>query len=77
MTKRTAIITTVVIIALAYLIILVALPALANYLAAYGTSGTGGLYNVPVFGYVVPGVIGVLVVIFIVKQKKEVKDDDG
>jgi len=73
MTKRKGIIITVVVIALAYLIILLAIPALADYLAAYGTSGTGGLYNVPLAGYIAPGVIGALVVVFILRQKKAVK----
>lgn len=77
MTKKTAIITTVVVIAFAYLVILVALPALADYLVAYGTSGTGGLYNVPVFGYVVPGVIGAGVIMAIIIMKKGVKKDGG
>lgn len=76
MTKRKGIIIIVALVALAYLIILLAIPALADYMAAYGTSGTGGLYNVPVAGYIAPGVIGVLVVIFIARQRKEVKKDD-
>lgn len=77
MTKKTAIITTVALVTVAYIIILVALPALSGYMAAYGTSGTGALYTTPIMGYIVPGVIGLLVVVFIAKQKKGVDKDDG
>ena len=76
MSKKTAITITGAVVALAYIIVLVALPALAGYTALYGISGTGSLYDTPLLGYIAPGIIGVLVVVFILKQKKGVNKDD-
>lgn len=76
MSKKVAILITVAAVALAYAFLLVALPALADYMTSCSTSA-GGVFTAPMAMYFVPGVIGVIVIILIIRQtKKEAKKDE-
>lgn len=71
MTKKKAIILVLVVEVLVYLFILVGLPTLENVVGCEAA----GVANLPWLLKVMPGLIGVLFLVLICKQKTEVKDE--
>jgi uncharacterized membrane protein YeaQ/YmgE (transglycosylase-associated protein family) len=70
--KKVAISITLAGVAMVYLFLLVALPALAGTLSIICDSE---VINTPMAMYFVPGVIGAFIIIAIWKSKKETKDE--
>ena len=75
LTKKWAIISVVIIEALVYLFLFVGLPAINN-LAFCPTCTARELFTPPIILYCVPLLIGIVLLVVILKQKGEVKEDE-
>ena len=76
MSKRTAVLITLAVIVLAYVILLWALPALTSNLASCRAVGVEAAFTMPAAMYFVPGVVGILLIVLIMKHGKVVSKDE-
>ena len=74
MSKKWAILLVLLGEALVYLFLLVGVPALEN-IPFCPTCNTRELFDTPLILYFVPGLIGLLLIVVILKQEREGKDE--